>query len=436
MQCWPRSFPGGDMRIKVSASSAILTLGTAIGSALIGAPVLAQRIDTISTPAEVPPASYTEAQYVDSRGCVFIRAGFDDAVIWVPRVSRAGEPVCGYAPSLSGQSRTAATEAPAAKPAPVVAPAPASKPKPKPVQAVAAPAPSRATGQPMATVASKPAAVVKAPASKPPAAPAPRVVSRVPAAPAGSVAAVPAGALVGGACTPGFSGEIVSDGRTLRCGPQAAPYATEVRRGEAPAPGKKVYYNNGNGTGSWQDGKLLVPGSTRILPRHVYEDGRAERVIVPAGYRPAWEDDRLNPHRALQTVKGYYDTQRVWTHEVPHASTAGTVVTAVAPRVRLEGDPALRPAPSTTGAVVAAASDSVSDEGPALRYVQIGAFATAESAGQARSRLQAAGLPVQELLRKSDGLRRLRVGPYADARAASLALAKVQATGYRSATLR
>ncbi|MCT4370513.1 SPOR domain-containing protein, partial [Yangia mangrovi] len=235
---------------------------------------------------------------------------------------------------------------------------------------------------------------------------------------------------------PGFSGEIVSDGRTLRCGPQAAPYATEVRRGEAPAPGKKVFYSNGNGTGSWQDGKLMVPGSTRILPRHVYEDGRAERTIIPAGYRPAWEDDRLNPHRALQTVKGYYDTQRVWTHEVPYASTAGTVVTAVAPRVRFEGDPVLRRAPSTAGTVIAAASDSASDEGPGLRYVQIGAFSTAEKAAAARNRLQAAGLPVQELLRKSDGMRRLRVGPYADARAASLALARVQATGYRGATLR
>ncbi|MCT4371902.1 SPOR domain-containing protein, partial [Yangia mangrovi] len=150
------------MRIKVSASSAILTLGTAIGSALIGAPVLAQRIDTISTPAEVPPASYTAAQYVDSRGCVFVRAGFDDAVIWVPRVSRAGEPVCGYAPSLSGQSRTAVAEAPAAKSAPVIEPTPA--PAPKPVQAAAAPspAPTRSPSQPMTTVASKPATVVKA----------------------------------------------------------------------------------------------------------------------------------------------------------------------------------------------------------------------------------------------------------------------------------
>ncbi|MBE9638229.1 SPOR domain-containing protein [Salipiger mangrovisoli] len=425
------------MRITVLARHAILALGTALGSVLAAAPVLAQRIDTISEPAELPPSSFTGPQYVDSRGCVFIRAGFDDAVIWVPRVSRAGAPVCGYAPSLAGQSRS--VEAPAA-------PAPAPAPTTQTRSARAAP-----TGAPMATVASKPAsapapvAVVKAPASKPPAAPAPRVVASVPAAKpaptrAPSATAVPAptrGQLVGGACAPGFSGQIVSDGRSVRCGPQTSPYATEVRRGEAPAPGKNVYYNHGGGLGSWQDGKLMVPGSTRILPRHVFEEGPAERTVVPAGYRPAWEDDRLNPNRALQTVKGYYDTQRVWTQEVPRASTAGTVVVAQAPRVRFEGDPALKPAQSTTATtMIAAASDGASDAGSAPRYVQIGVFSTADRAGEATRRLRAAGLPVEELLRKSDGMRRLRVGPYSDARDAGLALAKVRATGYRGAILR
>ncbi|WP_353474450.1 SPOR domain-containing protein [Salipiger sp. H15] len=433
------------MRIKVLAHPVLLALGTALGTALIAGEAAAQRIETISTPAELPPASYSGPQYVDSRGCVFVRAGFGDAVVWVPRVSRAGEPVCGYAPSLAGQSRTATPPAPAATPAETPAPAPSPKPAPAPTTARAtpapvpapAPAPARASGQPMTTVASKPATVVKAPASKPPAAPAPRVVAAVPAtkaAPAPVQPAQPARGLVGGACAPGFSGEIVSNGRTVRCGPQTEPYATEVRRGEAPAKGKNVYIYNGDGTGSWQDGKLLVPGSTRILPRHVYEEGPAERTVIPAGYRPAWEDDRLNPHRALQTVKGYYDSQRVWTHDVPRASTAGTVVTAQAPRVRFEGDPALRPAQSTvqSGTLIAAASDSADTP----RFIQIGAFSSVEKAEAATRRLRAAGLPVQQLARSSDGLRLLRVGPYEEDRAAERALARVRATGYREAELR
>lgn len=50
-------------------------------------------------PAELPPADYAGLQYVDSRGCMFVRAGTAGAVLWVPRVSRQGVPVCGNPPS-------------------------------------------------------------------------------------------------------------------------------------------------------------------------------------------------------------------------------------------------------------------------------------------------------------------------------------------------
>jgi cell division septation protein DedD len=52
-------------------------------------------------PAELPPISYAGQQYVDSKGCLFLRAGSAGKPAWVPRVTRQGEAVCGYPPSGS-----------------------------------------------------------------------------------------------------------------------------------------------------------------------------------------------------------------------------------------------------------------------------------------------------------------------------------------------
>lgn len=50
-------------------------------------------------PAELPPPDYAGGQYVDTQGCLFLRAGPPGQVVWVPRVTREGVPLCGFPPS-------------------------------------------------------------------------------------------------------------------------------------------------------------------------------------------------------------------------------------------------------------------------------------------------------------------------------------------------
>ncbi len=432
------------MTLKSLTIFAVLAAGFGFASD----PAMAQsKINNV--PANFPPSSFSGKQFVDNRGCVYVRAGFDGAVNWVPRVSRNRKQICGQKPSF-GTTTAAAPAAkpapkPAAKPAPkpvaIAAPKPKPTPKPKPAPRVAskpAPAPVVIKPTPKPRVAAAPQRVapkpqvVRVPASKPVATPR-RVVRQVPTAavaPKSKARRVVVPSY--NACQNGHSSKRV-DGVTIamRCGPQKSPHVTVIRRGEAPGPGKKVYHNRG-----WQGSELR--GNTRIVPRHVYEQRDVTQVQIPAGYRPAWDDDRLNPYRAYQTVDGHRRTQQIWTNTTPRQlAVTDPNHTIKAPVIAYRATDS-KPIVTTQGGPIISTKSSPRPVATGARYVEIGVFTTPAKAQAAAGRLNRAGLPVKfgTYTRNGQSLRRVMVGPYASSSELHAALGAVKSAGYARAYTR
>lgn len=216
----------------------------------------------LSGPAEFPPASFTAEQYVDSRGCAFIRAGQGDVVDWVPRISRSRQPICGLPPSLSRQA------APVVAPQIATAPTPNTVPPPRVVRA-AAPAPS---GTPVG---------VATPAAVP-----------MPSAQTEAMRASPNRCII--RARDGSVTEIRSRA-PIRCGPQAVHPGTSVLA----APRVNAVQNNAS------------------LPQMQMGTDANSYAIVPEGYRAAWTDGRLNPMRGPRTAAGDAQMAQIWDQGVP-----------------------------------------------------------------------------------------------------------------------
>ncbi|SMO94702.1 Sporulation related domain-containing protein [Thalassovita litoralis] len=406
------------MPVSKIISSAIFAL------VLGGGAAFAQAFNGANLPAEFPPTSYKGKQYVDSKGCVFIRAGVDGNVTWVPRVTRARQPICGAQPTFAKAAPKA--EAPAPKVAQAPAPKPAPKPAPvqKPVVVAAKPAPVVKTARtaPIRTVASvtTPPRVLAAP-------PAPKRAAPVQlAAPAAS------------GCTGlGASGRYMQ-GAGLRCGPQVEP---------------PVSY--GSGAGRVAAAPVVRQGTvapgTRVVPKHVaqLQANATTGVRVPDGYRPVWKDDRLNPRRAQQTFSGKAQMDLVWTQTVPRRlidRRTGQDVTRFYPNVTYpytdlatqQRDKAFKYAKtgkiSTKGQVQPVQAAKTAGKS----YVQVGTFGVPANAQRSAARLQQAGLPVR-MAQYSKGGKSYQIvmaGPFASPQQVNAALSTARRAGFRDAFAR
>ncbi len=436
-------------------------------------------------PAEFPPASYKGSQYIDSRGCVFIRAGIDGATTWVPRVSRARTVICGFKPSLPKGQGTAIVENTGPAPVQIVpddaasvkatsdgavksaaaaqksAPRPlfARKAKPaaapRPVQikpAPVKPAPVKRVSAPMRTVASistmprplAPAPQVVRPApvalAKPQAAPRPVQIAR--AAPACQGASAISSQYIGSS----------SAGLPVRCGPQQGGSGVSRNSG---AMGMAPVSASDAPQMAAVPLQQLAP-NTRIIPRHVYEARKAagnEEIKAPKGYRRAWDDGRLNPRRAEQTVAGVQAMDLRWTKTVPrklYDARDGRVVNKLFPNLRYPfTSMAQQQAASAT--VVARADHSALQSGARLstrrssaaapvapravasahQYVQVGSFGQSDNAARTAAKLKAMGLPVR--MGKANALTVVMAGPFASTSHLQGALLAVRKAGFADA---
>ena len=89
----------------------IVIAGLVAAWSVVGRPVQALSMAEAGKPAEMPPANFSGIQFVDSRGCIYIRAGYGGQIIWVPRVTRKREVICGQ-----NSSYPAVTHGPIAAP--------------------------------------------------------------------------------------------------------------------------------------------------------------------------------------------------------------------------------------------------------------------------------------------------------------------------------
>ena len=433
-------------------------VSAAILAAVLGSTAAdAQSVGRIGGPANPPPAGFTGQQFVDNRGCVFLKAGYGGQTTWVPRVGRDRKVMCGYPPTgTTSAPIEVATAEEMAKPASeaMTEAAPAAA---KPVIASVDPVIPVVPVRKAAAVSLQPVAprVVMVPAD-PVVQPAPLVMAAAPRQPAPYTQAAPRGTYEVAKATGPSRGQVgcytsapVAERVKLRNGGTAVV----CTRGDGTLTGwRPPVYPNGAGFGAAltdpvvsqghvsHGGGMQVAGHAGAAHQgHVQANNNAIPK-PPKGYKLAWKDDRLNPHRGKGTAEGWAAQDQVWTRKVPAQLVEDQPVTKRKKKIvyvqagsntvlSTKGQPATAPVQKKVAKTKAAAGGA---------YIQVGTFGVPSNADGAAARLKNAGLPVARAKITSGGkaMQIVLAGPFGSAADAQTALSMARQAGFGDAFIR
>ena len=404
------------MRLILSGA-AILAVGFCVFSVQ---PIEAQSIRAVGGPAELPPADFQGQQYVDSRGCVFMRAGLSGRTTWVARIGQDRRPICNDVSMAEAKARLALPEA-------AVQPMPEAVVQKQPL--------AKAAGKPMATVASNMRADSQMGVQPPMIVPgltdgaAPAPVAKVSAStfavqPVSGTARCPAAAPILQRMALQSGGTVLVCTRRdgLAMGWLSPGYPAGVGGTILDAAGQPVSYS----------GKVAPPSGQAAVDAGVH----VQTVIAGAPiavhhaekiqYVAAWKDGRLNPLRGKGTAEGWAMQAEVWTQKTP-----AKLVTAQPAKTR-EGK--LRVTESTMSPRQAVSQVA----GSAARYVQVGTFGNPNNVANVAGALAAMGLPVSKsrLSKAGQDLVIVFAGPFDTTQAAQSALGMARQAGFGDAFLR
>ncbi len=301
---FPQHLVGTNMRCLKFAVVAALSFGLSFAEL---------QAQSFNGPAETPPSSFRGKQYVDSRGCVFIRAGFAGQVRWVPRVTRGRKQVCGAQSQARSAKRTTTRTVRSSQQgvvdplagAPVIGGPDAGKTQkttrvvrqaqPKTQRVVRKAEPKKVVRRTQVQPTQKAKATTRVVRQAQPATrvvrqakPATRVVRQAQPQTTTRKVVRKQGSHCSNASA--FSQQFINKG--ARCGPQ------QVRPTDR--------------TVSPQSSNTRV--GPKSAPRKIAE---ARTIKPPKGYRKAWKDGRLNPLSGVGTTSGKAQMQLVWSNTVP-----------------------------------------------------------------------------------------------------------------------